>query len=112
MSNNRANQPVPIYLTLPENVVEKVDKKGSQCQLKRGPMVRLYLSQGLEDLEKNNNIHELLNSWKCEQELITVSLQITQDMNNQLMDIVKKLPISKKRLSELIVALTVSKEML
>lgn len=112
MKNYQVNQPVPINLMLPQSVINAIEDKMMQYSLKRGSMTRLYLAEGLKVFQVDRDVNVLFNNWKSNEPLISVGLQITTEMNGQLIQMVREYPISKKRLSELIVALAVTKEIL
>lgn len=99
-----------IQVRLPEDVVAWLDSSAEMKSLKRGPTSRMYLMEALSSVHKAE-LKQLEFSFnhKVTIDTILVAFEVPEEINNKLLDLCKYIPVSKKKLTEILICQIVDK---
>lgn len=104
------NKKIFIQVKLPEDVVIWIDSSAEKKSLKRGPTTRMYLIEALSSIHKAD-LKQLEFSFNHKIMLGTtlIAFEVPEDINNKLLDLCKYIPVSKKKLAEILICQIVDK---
>lgn len=93
-----------LQVRLPRDVVTWIDLDAEKKGLKRGPTCRMVLIDAL------NSVHEselkqlqFVFNHKFNMDTDLIAFEITDQMNKKLLDLCKYIPVSKKKLAEILI---------
>lgn len=95
-----------LHVCLEKDLIEMIDRMCGQKLLKRSTVAKLYLSQALSKLKEKNKIdlqNYLVFDKKLSNLVISISLQISEEDNKELNRLCDYIPISKKKLAEMLI---------
>lgn len=106
----KKNKKKSIQVRLPKDVVNWIDSSAEKKSLKRGPTSRMYLVEALSSVHKTE-LKQLVFSFKHRVTIdtILVAFEVPEEINNTLLDLCKYVPVSKKKLAELLICQIVDK---
>lgn len=93
-----------LQVCLPDHVVEWIDLSAEKKVLKRGPTCRLVLIEALSSIHETELPKlQFIFSHKVNVETTVVAFEITNQMNDKLLNLCKYIPVSKKKLAEILI---------
>lgn len=102
-----------LQLRLPADTVEAIVFNAEQKALTRGSMSRLYLVEALEIFSKNA-LEELSFTFnrpeKQQAETTMIAFEITEQINEKLIELCRYFPVSKKKLAEILICQQVAQK--
>jgi hypothetical protein len=104
------NKKKSIQVRLPEDVVAWIDSSADKKSLKRGPTTRMYFIEALSSVHKAELKQiEFSFNHKVTIGTILVGFEVPEEINNKLLDLRKYVPVSKKKLAEILICQIVDK---
>jgi len=93
-----------LQVSLPDYVVDWIDLNAEKKVLKRGPTCRLVLIEALSNIDENElPKFQFVFSHKVNLPTTIVAFEITKQMNEKLLNLCKYIPVSKKKLAEILI---------
>lgn len=100
-----------LQLRLPADTAECIVLCAEQKALTRGTMSRLFLVDALEILSKDG-LNEMSFSFnnKPQTETTMIAFEITEQINEKLIELCRYFPVSKKKMAEILICQQVARK--
>lgn len=93
-----------LQVRLPEEVVKWIDLSAEKKVLKRGPTCRMVLNDALASVQETELKQlQFIFCHKVDAGTILVAFEITEQMNKMLLNLCRYIPVSKKKLAEILI---------